>query len=112
MGAALLSLSWHPVARFGICAGLISIFVGANDWPRAQHAMDLNGHAVYWVSIAAFGLLVWLAGLSAWEPVTRRVRDWSGERAGRVRTGPLRPYLLASVAVEAARGAEQERGHE
>ncbi|MPZ48483.1 MAG: DUF2029 domain-containing protein [Dehalococcoidia bacterium] len=61
--AILLSLDWGRIGLAGVSIGLLAIFVGANQWPEAQRAMDRDGSAVYWVTLAAAGLLVWLAGL-------------------------------------------------
>jgi len=61
VAAILLSLRWTPLGFAGICAGLLGILAGANDWLEAQRAVDEQGSAVLWVTLAAFALLLWLA---------------------------------------------------
>jgi hypothetical protein len=63
VAAILLARTQSPVALAGTAVGLLAIFAAANDWPREQASMSREGQAVYWVTLAAFGLLVWLAAV-------------------------------------------------
>jgi hypothetical protein len=58
--AILLSVSWTTVARAGVASLLLATFVATNNWQAAQRQMDATGEAIFWVTLTAFGLLVWL----------------------------------------------------
>jgi hypothetical protein len=65
--AILLSVRWGLVAHTGIASVLLATFLAANDWQSAQAQMDATGEAVFWVTLTAFALLVWLAAVSVFE---------------------------------------------
>jgi hypothetical protein len=71
--AILLSTHWSAVPYAGISGLLVAIFAAANDWQSAQRRMDANGEAIFWVTLAAFALLVWLALVALHE--TRRATE-------------------------------------
>ena len=71
----LLSLRWSPVALAGIGGLLLGLLIGANEWIHATRAVDEGETRVYWVSLAAAGLLVWLAVLTFVEPDMETIRD-------------------------------------
>ena len=56
----------------------MGIALGANDWARAQSASSGDGGTVYWVTLAAFGLLVAVTALTVSR--TREGRLWSSQR--------------------------------
>jgi Glycosyltransferase family 87 len=62
--ALLLSLRWSPLALSGIALLLFGLLLGANDWIHATRAVERGETQVYWVSLAAAGLLLWLAVLT------------------------------------------------
>ena len=62
--AVLLSLRWSTVALAGIGALLLGVLIGANEWIHATRAVIEGETQVYWVSLAAAGLLVWLLALT------------------------------------------------
>jgi hypothetical protein len=75
VAAILLSLEWRPVPLAGIAAGLMAVWLGANDWRSAQMEMDATGTATYWVTLAAAALLGWLAALTVFEMVEAKWRS-------------------------------------
>ena len=62
--ALLLSLRWSPLGLAGTAALLLGVLIGANEWIHATRAVEGGATRVYWVSLAAAGLLVWLAALT------------------------------------------------
>jgi len=62
--AILLSLHFSPIVMLGTGALLLGVFVGANEWIHAARALEDGDTSVYWVSLAAAGLLLWLAALT------------------------------------------------
>jgi O-antigen/teichoic acid export membrane protein len=62
--AILLSLRFSPIVMLGTGALLLGVFVGANEWIHAARALEDGDTSVYWVSLAAAGLLLWLAALT------------------------------------------------
>jgi hypothetical protein len=52
------------VALAGIGALLLGLFIGANEWIHAARAVEAGETRVYWISLAAAGLLVWLTVLT------------------------------------------------
>jgi hypothetical protein len=62
--ALLLSLRWSPIALIGIALLLFGLLLGANDWIYATRAVEQGETRVYWVSLAAAALLLWLAALT------------------------------------------------
>jgi hypothetical protein len=62
--ALLLSLRWSPLGLAGTAALLLGVLIGANEWIHATRAVEDGASRVYWVSLAAAGLLVWLAALT------------------------------------------------
>jgi uncharacterized membrane protein len=65
--AILLSASWSALPYAGISGLLVATFVAANGWQSAQRRMDATGEAIFWVTVAAFALLVWLALVALYE---------------------------------------------
>jgi Glycosyltransferase family 87 len=63
-GAILLSLRWSPIALGGIVVLLFGVLIGANNWIHAARLVEQEETAVYWVSLAGAGLLLWLAALT------------------------------------------------
>jgi hypothetical protein len=84
VAAILLAKSPWRIAELGIAAGLLAIFLGANDWLAAQRRMDETGSSVYWITVAGFGLLAWLTAVT-----------WSRELAMLLK--PLLHYLPPEV---------------
>ena len=82
--ALLLSLRWSPLALAGIGVLLLGVFVGANEWIHATRAVDRGETQIYWVSLAAAGLLGWLALLS-----------WTREDGGSMRSEDTAPVVTA-----------------
>jgi hypothetical protein len=62
--ALLLSLRWSPLALAGIGALLLGVLIGANQWIHETRAVEDGATRVYWVSLAAAGLVLWLAVLT------------------------------------------------
>jgi hypothetical protein len=62
--AVLLSLRWSPLALAGIGVLLLGLLIGANEWINATRAVEDGATRVYWVSLAAAGLLLWLGALT------------------------------------------------
>jgi hypothetical protein len=66
--AAMLLASAANAFMRGLTGGLLlAVLLGANDWPAAYENMQADGEAVFWVTPAAFALLVQLAFASVIE---------------------------------------------
>lgn len=64
--ALLLSLRWSPLALAGIAFTLLAVLAGADEWRGAVNEVGRGETQFYWVSLAAFSLLAWLAVLTWW----------------------------------------------
>lgn len=62
--AVLLSLRWSPLAIAGIGAALLGVLIGANEWIHQARSVIAGETQIFWVSLAGFGLLAWLAALT------------------------------------------------
>ena len=71
VAAILLTSTAGVHARLITGVLLVAVYLGANDWPSAQANMLANGEAVFWVTPAAFALLVQLACASVIESRSR-----------------------------------------
>jgi hypothetical protein len=63
VAAILLSKPSTTAERAGIGAVVMAIFIGANEWTEARWRIDYEGTAIYWVTIAGFSLVLWLAAV-------------------------------------------------
>jgi hypothetical protein len=82
--AILLSLRWSTLALTGINLTLLGAFLGGNTWNEGRLSA-LAGHpAIYWVSLACFGIVAWLAAVALLER-QRPAEVQGGASQGRLR---------------------------
>jgi hypothetical protein len=64
VAAILLDHRWKPLHFRGVAAGLFAIFFGLVVWPGVFLWFDIEGPLPLVVTLSAFGLLLWLAGVT------------------------------------------------
>jgi hypothetical protein len=83
--ALLLSYTRQPLLTAVSAAGLLAVYIAANNWPAAYADWETDGSAVYWVTLANLAVILWIIALPA---LTKRLEARSAGGSEAVRSRP------------------------